>query len=251
MEHCVVLAREEGIFVRVDHVVEHRCCLAVLALEEVSLAQQSLCKLFGGTDTCLTIVGIILGRQCTTVDSLCEVFLYNSPEFFRSTVALLILIWSQEMVYHRRSTKEGYELEMSECTKHLCLVDGTLHDGTLTLSLVDEEVCLVNDAIKAFVEALDHPVVRVEAVLIEFLHLPIVTTLATTTPEIVGEKVLNEEPVVICGLHLQIERSCTRHDVVVCGVVCVHATHVAVLLDVELAVTADGHQRHHTQQCDI
>ena len=30
-----------------------------------------------------------------------------------------------------------------------------------------------------------------------------------------------------------------------------YLTHVAVLLDVEFAVTADSHQRHHSQQCDI
>ena len=80
--------------------------------------------------------------------------------------------------------------------------------------------------------------VRVEAILIEFLHLTVVTTLTTAAPRIVGEKVLHEEPVVVGRLHLQIERGRTCHHIIIGGVVCVHATHVAVLLDIELAVAS-------------
>ena len=58
MELVVVFTGEEGILVRVDHMVEHRSSLTVLTLEEVSLTQQGLGKLLRDTDACLSIVGV-------------------------------------------------------------------------------------------------------------------------------------------------------------------------------------------------
>ena len=155
------------------------------------------------------------------------------------------------MIHHRSGTPEGHELKMCECTEHLGLVDGALHHRCFTLNLVCEETSLVDDGIEILIKTLNHTMVGVEAVFVEFLHLTIVTTLTTAAPYIVGEEVLREEPVIICRLRLQIERSCTRVYILVGGIVGVHATHIAMLLDVELAFAADSHQRHHPQQCDI
>ena len=58
MELVVVFTGEEGILVRVDHLVEHRSSLTVLTLEEISLTQQGLGKLLRDTDACLSIVGV-------------------------------------------------------------------------------------------------------------------------------------------------------------------------------------------------
>ena len=109
------------------------------------------------------------------------------------------------MIHHRSGTPEGHELKVCECTEYLGLVDGALHHRGFTLNLVCEETSLVDDGIETLIKALDHRVVGVEAVFVEFLHLTIITTLTTAAPYIVGEEVLHEEPVIICRLRLQIE----------------------------------------------
>ena len=155
------------------------------------------------------------------------------------------------MIYLWSRAPEGNEFEMPESTEHLRLVDGTLHHSSLTFSLIDNQVGLVDNAIEPRIEALYHTMVRVETILIEFFHLTIVTTLTTATPDIVGKQVLDEEPVVIVATHLEIHRCCCGIDILVGSVVCIHTTHVAVFLNVEFTLTTDSHQRHHTQQCDI
>ena len=108
------------------------------------------------------------------------------------------------MVHDGCCTPERYEFEVCPCTEHLCLVDGTLHHSRLTLNLVDDQVGLVDNAIQTRVEALYHAVVCVEGVLVEHLHAGVVTTRTATTPDVVGEQVLGEEPVEVVAAHLQV-----------------------------------------------
>ena len=194
MELSVVLTVEEGVLTRVDHVVEHRGCLAVLTLEEVGLAQQSLCQLLGDTDAGLLVVGAALRGQCARVDGLCQVLLHESPGVGRIAVGLTVLVLCQQMIHLRSGAPETDEFEVCPGTEHLGFVDGAFHHSRLTLCLVDDQVGVVNDCIKAGVETLDGTVVGVEVILIELLHLTVVLTLSASTPYIVGEQVLGEVP---------------------------------------------------------
>ena len=54
--HVVSIGSKECIFTRINHIVEHRCCLAVLTLEQVSLTQECLSHFLCYADAGLLIV---------------------------------------------------------------------------------------------------------------------------------------------------------------------------------------------------
>ena len=115
----------------------------------------------------------------------------------RTAVALSVLVRGKQMIYDGSCSIEGYQFEMRPYTEKLSFGQGTLFHIRIRFHQVDNQVCFVNDAVHARIQAGYHGMIRVEGIFVQLFHLGIVATRTTTAPHIVGQRIFGHEPIVV------------------------------------------------------
>ena len=237
MKLHVIVATEEVVLLGIHHLIEYDCCLLILFLEEISLAQISLCHFLGNTHTRLLIVLVLLGRQGIHADSLFQVCLHSSPKCLWSTVWLTVLTCSQEMIYQWSCAPKGNQLEVSPGTEEISLGYGTLLDFRIISHLLYDEVWLIDDTIETREQALDITVARIEGIFIQLLVWVVVASITTATPSIIRKQILGKEPSKIQSLHTAIHGSHRLLGLLIGLVEIILTTHIAMLCYIESVFT--------------
>ena len=93
------------------------------------------------------------------------------------------------MIHLGSCSEEGNQLEIGPCTEEVSLSDNLLLDVGVALHLIDNQVGIVDDTIHTGIDTRYHTVVGIEVVLVEFLHVGVVTATATSAPDVVREQI--------------------------------------------------------------